>query len=79
MTKPAAPHGHIDSIIFLPSKSEISSLQPLSVMVQPGLCWIWLETPKTGFVMTQLNSYCAIISEAQSQEILIRLESNHPV
>ena len=31
-------------------KSEISS----SVAVQPSLCWSWLETPKTGFLATQL-------------------------
>ena len=33
-----------DSTIPLLSKSEISSLEPSSVAVQPGLCWTWLET-----------------------------------
>ena len=34
---------------------EISSLFPSSVAEQPGLCWTWSETPKTGFLMTRLN------------------------
>ena len=34
---------------------EISSLFPSSVAEQPGLCWSWSETPKTGFLMTRLN------------------------
>ena len=39
---------YTDSTIRLLSKSEISSLQPSSVDVQPGLCRTWSETPKTG-------------------------------
>ena len=35
---------YIDSIIPLLSKSEISSLQPSSVAVQPGLCRTRSET-----------------------------------
>ena len=35
---------YIDSTIPLLSKSEISSLKPSSVAVQPGLCLTWLET-----------------------------------
>ena len=38
-------------------KSEISRLQPSSVVVQPGLCGTWSETPKTGFLTTRLISY----------------------
>ena len=34
----------IDSTIPLLYKSEISSLLPSSVAVQPGLCWTWSET-----------------------------------
>ena len=34
---------------------EISSLFPSCVAEQPGLCWTWSETPKTGFLMTRLN------------------------
>ena len=39
-----------DSTIPLLPKSEISSLYPSSVAVQPGLCRIWSETLKTGFL-----------------------------
>ena len=35
---------YIDSTIPLLSKSEISSLYPSSVAVQPGLCRTWSET-----------------------------------
>ena len=45
---------YIDSTIPLLSKSEISSLKPSTVVVQPGLCRIWSETPKTGFLTTRL-------------------------
>ena len=40
----------IDSAIPLLSKSEIASLQPSSVVVQPGLCQTWSETQKTVFL-----------------------------
>ena len=36
-------------------KSEFSNLYPSSVDVQPGLCQIWSETPKTGFLITRLK------------------------
>ena len=45
---------YTDSTIPLLPKSEISSLQPSSVAVQPGLCRTWSETPKTGFLITRL-------------------------
>ena len=48
---------YIDSTIPLLSKSEISSLQPSSVAVQPGLCRTRSETPKTGFLTTRLILY----------------------
>ena len=48
---------YTDSTIPLLSKYEITSLQPYSVTVQPGLCLTWSETPKTGFLKTRLN-YC---------------------
>ena len=41
---------YIDSTIILLSKSKISSLQPSSVVVQPGLCWTWSETPRQVFL-----------------------------
>ena len=43
----------VGTIHLLP-KFEISSLFPSSVAEQPGLCWTWPETPKTGFLMTRL-------------------------
>ena len=48
---------YIDSTIPLLSKYEISSLQPSCVIVQPGLCRTWSETPKTGFLRTRLICY----------------------
>ena len=46
---------YIDSTIPLVPKYEISSLWPSCVVVQPGLCGTWSETPKTGFLTTRLN------------------------
>ena len=45
---------YTDSTIPLHPKSENSSLYPSHVAVQPGLCGIWSETPKTGFRTTRL-------------------------
>ena len=45
---------NIDSTIPLLLKSEISSLQPSSVVVQPDLCRTWTETLETSFLMKQL-------------------------
>ena len=45
---------YTDSTISLLPKYEVSSLQPSSVAVQPGLCETWSETPKTGFLTTRL-------------------------
>ena len=45
---------YTDSTIPLLSKSEISSLYSSSVLVQPGLCRTWSQTPKTGFLTTRL-------------------------
>ena len=45
----------LDSIIPLVSKSEISSLYLASVAVQAGLSLTWLQTPKTGFLVTVSN------------------------
>ena len=46
---------YTDSTIPVLPKYEISSLLLSSVAVQPGLCWTWSETPKTGFLTTRLN------------------------
>ena len=48
---------YITSTIPLLPKSEISSLKPSSVVVQPGLCQIWSETPKISFLMKQLKYF----------------------
>ena len=45
---------YTDITIPLLPKSEISSLKPSSVVVQPGLCRTWSETPKAGFLITRL-------------------------
>ena len=42
---------YIDRTIPSLPKSEISSMKPSSVAVQPALCQTWSETPKTGFLM----------------------------
>ena len=48
----------LESIIPLVYISEISRLQLASVAAQAGLCLIWSQTPKTGFLMTRLIYYC---------------------
>ena len=53
---------YTDSTISLLSKYEISSLQPSSVVVQPGLCRTWSETPKTGFLRTRLIYLSIVMS-----------------
>ena len=46
---------YTDSTIPLLPNCKISSLQPSSVAVQPGLCRTWSETLKTGFLRTRLK------------------------
>ena len=46
-----------DRTIPLLPKYEISSLQPSSAAVQPGLSRTWSETLKTGFLTTRLIEY----------------------
>ena len=46
---------YTDTTIPILHKYEISSLQPSCVVVQPGLCRTWSETPKTGFLTMRLN------------------------
>ena len=45
---------YTDSTISLLPIYEISSLYPSCAVVQPGLCGVWSETPKTGFLRTRL-------------------------
>ena len=47
-----------DSTIPLLPKSEISSLYPSTVVLQPGLCRTWSEIMKTGFLTTRLKCFC---------------------
>ena len=44
---------YLDSTVPLLPKFQASA-------VQPGLCWTWSETPKTGFLVTRL--ICIICS-----------------
>ena len=44
----------LDSMIYLVSISEISSLHLVSVAAQAGLCLTWSQTSKTGFLMMRL-------------------------
>ena len=46
---------YTNSTIPLLPKSKFSSLQPSSVVVQPGLCGTWAETLQTGFLITRLK------------------------
>ena len=46
--------GYMDRTVARKPKSKMSSLQPSSVVVQPGLSRTWSETPKTGFLATRL-------------------------
>ena len=63
--QPAHPHSLIsafivrclDSILPLVSISEISSLYLASLAAQASLCPTLSQTPKTGILMTRLNSY----------------------
>ena len=59
---------YTDSTIPQLPKSEISSIQPSSVVVQPGLCQTWSETPKTGFHVTRLISPVCTPSVAASHQ-----------
>ena len=49
------------TILLLP-KSEFSSLQSSAVTVQPGLCLIRSETPKTGFLTMRLTFMLILFS-----------------
>ena len=46
----------LDSIIPLVSISEIPNLYLASVAAQAGLCLMWQQTPKTGFLVTRFKS-----------------------
>ena len=48
---------YTDTTIPLLSKSEISSLLPSSVTVQPGLCATWSETPNTDVLISMKSHH----------------------
>ena len=52
-----------NSTIPLLPKSEISSVQPSSVVVQPDLCGTWSETRRP--VFSQRGSYCSVTSQTK--------------
>ena len=60
---------YMDSTISLLPKYGISSLQPSSVAVQPGLCGTWSETPTTGFLTTRLILFASGICTYRLAEI----------
>ena len=49
---------YIDCTISLLPKSDISSLKPSSVTIQPDFCRMWSENLKTGFLMMWLICNC---------------------
>ena len=55
----------LDSVIPLLSISEISTFYLASVAAQAGLCLIWSQTPKTGFLVTRLNYRRTSIIDAE--------------
>ena len=54
---------YTDSTIPLLFKYKISSLQHYCVVLEPGLCWTWSETPKTIFLTIQNTSYNTVTFE----------------
>ena len=70
----------LDSIIFLVSISEISSLQLASVAAQAGLSFTWSKTPKTGFLVTRVK--CVYASNQQRQiveNLFFQMNSNEMI
>ena len=65
---------YTDSTIPLLPKSEISSLQPSSVVVQPGLCGTWSEILKTGFLATRLIRFMVPVLNV----VAVNIEPCHP-
>ena len=65
---------YIGSTIPLLPKSEISSLYPSTVVVQPSLCQSRSETQKTGFLMTRFISLQLV--ERQQMKLEEQKEEN---
>ena len=51
----------LDSIIPLVFISKISSFYLASVAAQAGLCLMWLQTPKTGFLVMRFICFLCIL------------------
>ena len=66
---------YIDSTIPLLPIYEISSLKPSCVVVQPGLCGAWSETPKTGFLTTRLIWW---LNTGLTVQLLVQPYLRHP-
>ena len=67
------------STIPLLPKSEISSLKPSSVVVQPGLCRTWSETPKTCFLASRLISPWGFQPSFTTTGVFCKQDSLFPV
>ena len=63
----------VQSLYFLYTKfQEISC-----VVSQPGLCWTWLETPKTGFLTTRLIFCGVLIRRAIAEYLQLMIEEKN--
>ena len=65
-----------DSTIPLLTKSEISSLYQSYVVVQPGLCRTWSETPKIAFLTTRFISYIIALEQTAEHKITDSFEKS---
>ena len=70
---------YTDSTIPLLPKYEISSLSSSCVVVQPGLCGTWSETPKTGFLTTRLIRYRLVWTSTYKSIHYLHKESYCPM
>ena len=68
---------YTDSTISLLPKSEISSLQPSSMVAQPGLCGTWSEIPKTGFLVTRLTRFMAPVLNVVAVNRSLVIQDHH--
>ena len=69
---------YTDSTIPLLPSSEISSLWPSSVGLQPGLCRTWSKTLKTGFLKTRLIFWVAVLWSTKPQVHVEPSLGSHP-
>ena len=62
----------IDNIMHLVSICEISSLYQASVAAQAGLLRTWLQTPKTGFLVTRLLYAQQLLLNKYSLQVIVK-------